>query len=159
MANITTHQVWQEIEDQLFGIIGMTTAKNETRTVGIVYTVHQGKLYFGTNRNEWKTRHMAQNPNVSMTIPIAKRILFLPWVKIPSATITFAAKIRILESGEVPSEVLEAIHEGIKDPSEIGASSVTIEVIPKGDFITYGVGVSMQTMRDTEKARGRAAVA
>ena len=35
------------------------------------------------------------------------------------------------------------------------AKSAVIEVEPVGDFITYGVGVSLMQMRDTELARGR----
>jgi hypothetical protein len=34
-----------------------------------------------------------------------------------------------------------------------------IEVQPVGDFITYGVGIPLMTMRQPEKARGRVAAA
>jgi hypothetical protein len=36
--------------------------------------------------------------------------------------------------------------------------SCVIEVVPKGDFITYGVGISLMEMRNPELARGRAPV-
>jgi len=39
------------------------------------------------------------------------------------------------------------------------ADSCLIEVTPQGEFVTYGVGVSLMEMRDPAKARGRAAVA
>ena len=158
MADLTTAQVWQEIEKELFAVVGMVSARNEARTAGIVYTVHQRKLYFGTNRHEWKTRHMAQNPNVSVTIPIAKRIPFLPWIKIPAATITFPGIAKMLENGETPAAVTEALHDGVEMTEEDQAASVIFEITPQKQFITYGVGVSLQTMRDTEKARGRVAV-
>lgn len=32
---LTSAQVWQEIEKELFAVIGMVTAKHEARTVGI----------------------------------------------------------------------------------------------------------------------------
>jgi len=33
-----------------------------------------------------------------------------------------------------------------------------LEIEPTGDFITYGIGVSLMQMRFPEKARGRAPV-
>ena len=158
MAELTSAQVWREIEKQMFAIIGMVTAKHEARTVGVVYVVRQRKLYFGTSKKEWKTRHIAQNPHVSMTIPIAKQIPFLPWIKIPAATITFSGVAKVLRSEEAPEEVAEALHQGIQTTPDVISSSVVIEVTPQKDFVTYGVGVSLQAMRDTEKARGRIAV-
>jgi hypothetical protein len=38
------------------------------------------------------------------------------------------------------------------------ADSTVIVVEPVGEFVTYGVGVSLMEMRDTVKARGRAPV-
>jgi hypothetical protein len=158
MAELTSTQVWAEIEKQLFGIIGMVTAKGEARTAGVIYLVRQHKFYFSASKKDWKTRHIAQNPHVSMTIPIAKRILFLPWIKLPPVTITFPGIARVLEPEAVPAGVEEALHQGLKLPPDSSASLAIIEVTPEKEFITYGLGVSPQTMRDTEKARGRVAV-
>src|SRR5215217_1176342 len=85
---LTTAQVWQEIEANLFAVLGMVTPTGEARTAGIVYVVDDHKLYIGTDKAAWKTKHIVGNPHVSITIPIAKRIPFLPWIKIPAATIT-----------------------------------------------------------------------
>ena len=38
------------------------------------------------------------------------------------------------------------------------AGSIVIVVEPVGEFVTYGVGISLMEMRDTVKARGRAPV-
>lgn len=76
MAQINSNQVWQEIEKQMFAILGMVTAKNEARTVGIVYVVNGRKLFISTQKSAWKTKHIAQNQHVSLTIPIHKRISF-----------------------------------------------------------------------------------
>ncbi len=43
----------------------------------------------------------------------------------------------------------------------VGAESVPgsiVEITPIGDFVTYGIGVSLMTMRDQVAARGRAPV-
>ena len=158
MATVTTDDVWTEAEGQLFGVMGMVSARNEGRTAGIAYEVRQRKLYFATDRREWKTRHIAVNPNVSMTIPLAKRIPSVPWIKIPAATITFSGSARVLDAAEVPSGVSDALHEGLSNDPEDAAASVVIELTLSGDSVTYGAGVSLQTMRDTEAARGRAPV-
>jgi hypothetical protein len=36
-----------------------------------------------------------------MTIPIAKRVPLMPWVKIPAATITFSRTAQILEQHQL----------------------------------------------------------
>lgn len=157
-VELTTEQVWQVIEKELFAVLGMVTAKGEARTVGIVYVVRDRKLYIGTDQDSWKARHVDANPHVSLTIPIAKRIPVMPWIKIPSATITFCGEARVLPAGETPTEILQAVFRGMAEDEELVATSCLIEVTPVKEFITYGVGVSLMQMRDPKKARGRVAV-
>ena len=158
-APLTTDQVWREIERNLFGVLGLVTAKGEARTVGIVYIVRSRKLYIGSLKSAWKVRHVAGNPHCSMTIPIAKRIPFLPWIKIPAATITFAGTARILDADTAGPEIRAALYRGMAEDAVKMETSCVIEMTPIGDFITYGIGMPMIQMRDPEKARGRAAVA
>jgi hypothetical protein len=155
---VTTKQVWETVEKELFAVIGMVTAHNEARTVGVVYVVRDHKLYFATDKDAWKTRHIADNPHVSVTIPIAKHIPLMPWMKIPAATITFCATAKILGAGETSAAVLQAIFRGMTADAEKLADSCVIELTPERDFVTYGVGMSLMQMRDPEKARGRAPV-
>jgi len=155
---LTSDQVWQAVEKELFGIIGMVTAKNEARTVGIVYIVHNRKLYIASSKETWKVRHISQNPHVSMTIPIAKRIPIAPWVKIPQATITFAGTARIIPAGDASAEIKQAIFRGSAGDDEMISGSCLIEVTPEGHFVTYGIGISLMQMRFPEKSRGRAPV-
>ncbi len=159
MAHITTQQVWDELERRIFAVVGMVNAKDQARTAGVVYTVRDRRLYFGTGSSEWKTRHIRGNPAVSVTVPIHKSIPLLPFVKIPAATITFSATARVMTGDELPPGVVDALEEGLSnDPSATDPPAV-VELTPIGDFVTYGVGVSLNTMRDTNRARGRAAVA
>lgn len=157
-TQLTTEQVWLAIEKELFAVLGMVTAKQEARTVGVVYVVAERRLYIGTGRDAWKVKHVAANPHVSVTIPIAKRIPLMPWFKIPAATITFCGTARVLDAGEAPPELLRAVFRGLADNEELVAGSCLIEVTPEKEFITYGVGVSLMQMRDTKKARGRVPV-
>ena len=157
MTNPSQEQVWSELEKNLFAVVGMVTAHQEARTVGIVYIVRDRKLYFGSFKETWKVRHIARNGHVSFTVPIAKRIPLMPWIKIPAATITFAGEARVLASDEVEPEILEALYRNVAKDEEQMARSCVVEVTPVGDFITYGVGVPLMQMRFPEKARGRVA--
>lgn len=156
--SLTSEQVWQALEREVFAVLGMVNAHNEARTAGVVYVLRHHKLYVGTGRDTWKARHIAANPNVSVTVPIAKRVPFMPWLKIPAATITFAAIAHILPPDETPVELRRAVFRHVADDQALMAQSAIIELRPQGEFVTYGVGVPLLTMRTPEKARGRAPV-
>lgn len=155
---LTADQVWAVIEKELFAVLAMVTAKGEARTAGIVYIVRDRKLYITTGADTWKARHIAANPHVSLTIPIAKRIPIMPWVKIPQATITFSGTARVSPVSEASPELVEALFRGAGTP-ELIAGSCIIEVTPEKEFVTYGIGISLSDMRYPEKSRGRAPVA
>ena len=158
MAEVSTEQVWQEIEKQLFAVLGMVTASGEARTVGIVYIARDHTLYIASMKPAWKVRHIQQNPNVSMTILIPKRIPLIPWIKIPPATITFSGLAQVLDPEDVSSDIVQALFRGMETSPETSKPFAVIEVTPHKDFVTYGVGVSLMAMRDTENAGGRVAV-
>lgn len=157
-VTLNAGQVWQAIEKEVFAVLGMVSAQQEARTVGVVYVARGRKLYIATGKDTWKARHMAANANVSLTIPIAKRVAFMPWMKIPAATITFSGSARLLTPAETPANVLRALFRGMVEDKDRLAGMVVIEVTPEKDFVTYGVGVPLLTMRDPEQARGRAPV-
>jgi len=158
MRKLSADQVWQVIEKELFAVVGMVTAANEARTVGIMYVVRDRKLYFLSDRDTWKVKHISANDRVSVTIPIAKRIPVMPWVKIPQATITFQGRARVLAAVETSPELQRAILGGKMDERELVEGSCVIEIGPVGEFVTYGIGVGLMDMREPEKARGRAPV-
>jgi hypothetical protein len=137
----------------------MVTPTGEARTVGIVYIVDDRKFYIGTSKTAWKAKHIARNPHVSLTVPITKRIAFLPWIKIPSATITVSGVAHVLDHKDVKADVLKKLYRDVVKDAKALAESCVIEVIPENDFVTYGVGIPLMQMRFPDKARGRAAVA
>ena len=157
-VDLTADQVWEEIEQNVFAVIGMVTKDNEARTVGIVYVVRDGRLYIASDSDAWKVRHIKENPHVSLTIPVHKSVPLMPWVKIPAATITFCGEAKILNPSDVSQDIFEALFRGMTEDQERLASTSVIEVTPEKDFITYGIGVSLMQMRDPKLARGRAPV-
>lgn len=156
---LTTDQVWHEIEQNLFAVLGMVTPGGEARTVGIVYVVDNRKFYIATDKTAWKVRHIARNPHVSLTIAIPKSVPFLPWIKIPAATITLSGVATVLEHHEVKTDLFKKLYRDLVMDEQMIADLRIIEVTPEKDFLTYGVGVSLLQMRDPDKARGRVAVA
>ena len=156
---LTSEQIWKAIEKEVFAVLGVVTVKCEARTVGIVYVVKNRRLYIASGEDAWKVKHISQNPHVSLTIPIHKRILFMPWIKIPSATITFSGTAQILDPQETPPEILHALFRGMESDRDLMEGSCLIEVTPEKDFLTYGIGTSLMQMRDPDKARGRAPTA
>ena len=52
-----------------------------------------------------------------------------------------------------------AFEGGLVVTNEVSGSTTIFEITPRGEFVTYGEGVSLSQMRDTELARGRAPVA
>lgn len=145
-ARLTTNQVWTQLESQIFGVVGIVTARGEARTVGIAYLVRDRKIYFCTVTNAWKTKHLRNNPNVSMTVPVSKRIPFMPWVRVPPATITFSGTSQVLGIADVPAEIPGTLLKDLKPAEELREQTSVVEIAPKGDFITYGIGVPLKSM-------------
>jgi hypothetical protein len=157
-VNLSAEQVWSSVEEELFAVIGMVNAANEARTVGVVYIVRDRKLYVTTGADTWKARHIAANPHVSVTIPIAKRVPIMPWLKIPQATITFQGTARVFPATDASPDLRRALFRHMADDQELVAGACVIEITPVGEFVTYGIGIRLLDMRDPEKARGRAPV-
>ena len=157
-AQLTSEQVWREVRRQIFAVLATVTSRNQPRTVGIVYAVHEGCLYICTQRSSWKVRHILANPNVSLTVTIPKRIPFLPWIKIPPAVVSLQGEASIHDPQQAPREVLKALMRGLETSAKMLSELSVIRVRPRGEFLTYGVGVSLLTMRKPEEARGRAPV-
>jgi predicted pyridoxine 5'-phosphate oxidase superfamily flavin-nucleotide-binding protein len=158
MADVSTEQVWEEIENNVFAVLGMVSANQEARTAGIVYVAREGRLYIASNSDTWKVRHVTNNPHVSLTIAIPKSVPLMPWIKVPAATITFAGTATVSPAAQADPAILKLIYRGLEADADALAKASVIVVEPKGEFVTYGIGISLMEMRDTVKARGRAPV-
>ena len=157
-APVTTDLVWTEVGKQLFAVLSWVTPKAEARSAGIVYIVRDRKLYIGTGASSWKAKHIAKNPSVALNVLIQKRIPFMPWIKIPDATIAFRGKAAVRDVSELDPAIMAQLIKGMSDDPEIHADNCILEVEPEGHFVTYGVGVSLTAMRDPRKAEGRVSV-
>jgi nitroimidazol reductase NimA-like FMN-containing flavoprotein (pyridoxamine 5'-phosphate oxidase superfamily) len=150
--------VWGVLEKELFAVLGMVSTKGEARTVGIVYVTHAKKFYIASGKETWKMRHVRNNPHVSLTVAIPKSIPLMPFIKIPAATITFNGTARVLNAADVADAVISSLLRGLDPESEEVQNMAIMEIQPQGEFVTYGIGVSLMTMRHPEQARGRAPI-
>ncbi len=148
----TSEEAWEAIAGENFAVLGMVNRRGAARTVGICYVVDNHKVYIGASKTQWKTKHVSGNPQVSMTVTMARRVPLLPWIKVPAATITFSGTAQVLERDDMSAELVERLHRHDEDTSDW----CVIEVSPTSDFITYGLGISVLEMRHPHKARGRA---
>lgn len=157
-AELSTKQVWDQIEKQSFAIIGYVTSNGEARTAGIVYTTKNGKINFTTGTDSWKAKHIQKNPGISMTITVPKKILFLPWIRIPDATITFSANAKLINVSELSEDIADKMFNYLDNAEELRKHSSAIEITPDGAFLTYGIGVPVKTMMNPAEASARVPV-
>ena len=155
---LSRDQVWRALEGQIFAVLATVNARGQPRTAAIVHTVKDRVLFIATGLTSFKARNVARNPHVSLTVTVEKRIPFLPWIKIPAATITFQGLASLRPADSVGADLRKLLLRGLKVDAPSLADLGFIEVRPVGEFMTYGIGVPLMTMRVPEAARGRAPV-
>ncbi len=155
--SLTTEQVWEAVDRSLFGVLAFVNRDGHPRTAGVCYAVEGRSLYVSTDRASWKVRHIAANPNVSMTVTLPKRVPFLPFIKVPAAAITFRGEAQILEVDAIDPSVLERLPRGNERDPDVLENTAIIRIIPRGEFVTFGIAMPITQMRKHEQAHGRAA--
>ena len=100
------------MDRSFFGVLAFVNRDGHPRTAGVCYTVEGRSLYVSSDKAAWKVRHIATNPNVSMTVTLPKRVPFLPFIKVPAATITFRGEAQILEVDGIDPSVFERLPRG-----------------------------------------------
>lgn len=155
--SLTTEQVWDAIDEAYFGVLAFVNRAGHPRTAGVSFASDARSIYISTAKGMWKVRHISANPNVAMTVTIPKRVPFLPFIKVPAATVTFKGQAQILEVGDIPAGVFARLGRGnVTDPAVLDETAI-IRVVPRGEFVTYGIAMPITRMRNHEEAHGRAA--
>jgi hypothetical protein len=149
--------VWKTLDRSYFGVLAFVDRGGHPRTAGVCFTVEGRSLYVSSDKAAWKVRHIAANPNVSMTVTLPKRVPFLPFIKVPAATITFRGEAQILEIDGIEPSVFKRLPRGNERDPDVLNDTAIIRVIPRGEFVTFGIAMPITQMRKHEKAHGRAA--
>ncbi len=157
LASATTEQVWAALDRGFFGVLAFVNRDGHPRTAGVCYAVNGRSLFISSDKEMWKVRHIAVNPNVSMTVTLPKRVPFLPFIKVPAATVTFRGEAEILDVGDIDAALYERLPRGRDTDPAVVARTAIIRVIPRGEFVTYGIAMPITQMRKHEEAHGRTA--
>jgi Pyridoxamine 5'-phosphate oxidase len=154
---LTSEQVWRQIARASFAILSHVTPAGEPRSSGVVYRTLGRRIYVAVAPDSWKARHIGARGSVSMTVPVRRGGVLALVMPIPPATVSFHGNATVHEAGS--PEVRPLLDElGSLLPAERRASAAIIEIVPEGEFVTYGIDVSLTRMRDPAAARARVPV-
>ena len=156
-SRLSSDAVWREIDKASFLVLSYVTPSGDPRSAGVMYKAIGRKLYIVTGADSWKARHIAADGRVAVTVPVRRGGILSLLLPIPPATISFHGTA-VVHSPDAPAvgPIVEQL--GSMLPEERRGSVAVIEVIAEGTFTTYGVGVSLTKMRDTEAARAHVPV-
>jgi hypothetical protein len=156
-ARLTSDQVWRALTRASFAVVSHVTPAGEPRSSGVVYAADGGRLYVAVASDSWKARHIAASGRVAVTVPVRRGGLLALLFPIPPATISFHGTAVVHPAGPVAGH---AVPERLASllPPERQASSCLLEIVPEGQFLVYGLGVSLARMRSPAAARARVPV-
>ncbi len=145
----SAEEIWPLIQRWPFGVLSFVTPKGESRSAGVMYKVKDRSVYVLTGPDTWKAKHIEANPNVSMTVTVQRLPIRIR--QAPPAVITFAGIASVLGMDQVDADIRGALTRGIDDIPDMCA----IKIVPKGNFVTYGIGIPVMQMRHPEKSLAR----
>lgn len=156
-ASPTSDQVWRAICKASFAVVSQVTPEGKPRSSGVMYATVGHRLYVVTDPSSWKARQISDGDEVAVTVPVRRGGLLALMAPIPPATISFHAAATLHQPG---SSTVRAMTEQLKAvlPPDRRDAVTVIELAPQGRFLTYGIGVSLMTMRKPEQARSRVPV-
>lgn len=158
-AALTSTQVWRTLARQPFLVVAMVNRDGQGRSVGVSPAVDGDDVWFAASETDWKVAHLRHQPEVSVTVPVRRGGVLALVAPIPPATVTFRATAQVVPADQAPAEVRRKLLRGLTEGDAARGGTVMVRLTPHGDFVTYGVGVPLRVMLDTERARGRVPVA
>jgi hypothetical protein len=157
-TRLTGEQVWSAIDKASFAVVGYVTPEGAPRSSGIVYKALGHRLFVAVAPESWKARHIAMSGRVGVTVTVRRGGILSLVAPIPPATINFHGAAIVHQPGTAETRALLRELESLLPPDRRETACV-IEIVPEGEFVTYGIGVPLMKMRDPVAARGRAPVA
>jgi hypothetical protein len=154
---LTADNVWRALGKQSFAVMSHVTASGEPRSSGVVYGADGGRLLVVVAASSWKARTIADGQLVAITVPVRRGWILSMLFPIPPAVICFRARAHVGEACMLDRDALPKQFASMLPPTE--TPSCVIELTPEGNFLTYGIGVSLMAMRDPEVALARVPVA
>ncbi len=153
----TTEQVWHEVSKGSFLVLGFNTAAGKPRSAGLVYAEADRHLYVEVHPGSLKAREIHDGQQVSITILVRRGGLLSMVMPIPPGAISFHARVVAHPLGAIDLGTMSKTFAAL--PEDVRKNSIVFELVPEGDFVTFGIGMSLMEMKDLNKALGRAPVA
>lgn len=153
-TSLTGEQVWRALAEASFAILSYVTPKGKPRSSGVVYKTLEGRLFVAVAPKSWKAKHVGASGGVAVTVPVRRCGILSLVFPIPPATISFHATAIVHQAGSPDvRSLLEELSSLL--PTERRTSSCLIEILPEGEFLTYGLGVPLRKMRNPAAALAR----
>ena len=148
---LTTARVWNELGKASFAVISYVTAAGKPRSSGVMCAAARRRLYLVTAPDSWKARQIADGDQIAVTVPIRRAGLLSLIIPIPPATVSFHATARVhpagpVSTGPAPKRLVSHL------PKQRREAGCLLELVPEGDFLTYGLGVPLQDMAKPDAA-------
>jgi len=157
-ARAAGDDVWRHVSKQSFAVLSYVTPAGEPRSSGVVYGTVGRHLYVAVAPWSWKARQIADGAPVSVTVLVRRGGILALLLPIPPATITFRARAVVHPSGTLDVAALSKDFARLL-PKERRAAAVVLELVPQGQYLSFGVGVSLKDMADPARATGRGPIA
>jgi len=150
-SRLTFDRVVRELRRRDFGVLSTVTSECRPQSVGVVYGVslpgRPFRLYVMTQRRLRKTRSIVENANVSLVVPLTRRLLWF----VPPPCIQFQGTAEVLDRDD-PGGVetfrsfamgrrILAMYEEMAQRGETGVCFLGIT--PDPTLSTYMVGRSL----------------
>jgi hypothetical protein len=145
-------EVWRDLAKGSFAVLAHLTDEGDPRSSGVVYGMVDRRLYVAVAPDSWKARALGTGDEVSVTVPVRRGGLLSLLFPIPPATISFHARVTVHSAESItrssfPKELRRLL-------PDTGSPICILELTPEGQFLTYGVGVSLADMRKPAIAAG-----
>jgi hypothetical protein len=141
---LTAEQVWNALEKASFAVISYVTPAGKPRASGVMCAAVGRRLYLVTAPDSWKARQISDGDEVAVTVPIRRGGVLSLVAPIPPATVSFHARATVHPAGSVSIESVSRKLASLL-PQE-RRTGCLLELVPDGNFLTYGLGVSLQDM-------------
>ena len=148
--DLTPEQVWNELGKASFVVVSYVTPAGKPRASGVMCAAVDHRLYVVTAADSWKARQISDGDEVAVTVPIRRGGLLSLVLPIPPATVSFHATARVHPAGSVSIESVSKKFASLLPPER--RTGCLLELVPEGVFLTYGLGVSLQDMRNPAAA-------
>jgi hypothetical protein len=156
-TRLSCDDVWRALDKHTFAVMSHVTASGEPRSSGVMYGTDGRRILVAVAASSWKARTIADGQIVAVTVPVRRGGILAMLFPIPPAVINFRARAHVGEPCMLDRDSLPKKFARLLPPTT--APSCLIELTPEGNFLTYGIGVSLMAMRDPAVAQARVPIA